>query len=118
TRLRVETADNVLIGGFIVTGNDAKRMLLRVNGPSLPLADRLADPILELHDSSGQTIAINDNWMDAPNRQEIIDSTIPPGNNLEPAILMNLAPGAYTATVRGINSSTGVAVIEAYDLEQ
>jgi hypothetical protein len=118
TRLRIETADNVLIGGFIITGNDAKKVLLRANGPSLPLSDRLADPILELHDSSGQTIATNDNWMDAPNRQEIIDSTLPPSNGLESAILMNLAPGAYTATVRGTNNGTGIAAIEAYDLEQ
>ena len=118
TRLRVETADKVLIGGFIITGNDAKKVLLRANGPSLPVSDRLADPILELRDSSGQTIATNDNWMAAPNWQEIIDSTIPPGNGLESAILMNLAPGAYTATVRGVNSGTGVAAIEAYDLDQ
>jgi hypothetical protein len=118
TRLRVETADNVLIGGFIVTGTHAKKVLLRANGPSLSLADRLADPILELHDSSGQTIATNDNWMDAPNRQEIIDTTIPPSNNLESAILMSLPPGGYTATVRGVNNTTGIGLVEAYDLDR
>jgi hypothetical protein len=117
TRLRVETADNMLIGGFIITGTDAKKVLLRANGPSLPLSDRLADPILELHDSSGQTIATNDNWVDAPNRQAIIDTTIPPSNNLESAILMSLAPGAYTATVRGVNNTTGIGLVEAYDLD-
>src|SRR5207248_7797106 len=69
TRLRVETDENILIGGFVVTGTAAKKMLIRASGPSLPLSDRLADPILELHDSSGQTIAMNDNWVDAPNMQ-------------------------------------------------
>ena len=118
TRLRVETGDNMLIGGFVITGTDAKKVLLRASGPSLPLADRLADPILELHDSSGQTIATNDNWVDAPNMQAIIDTTIPPGNNLESAILMSLTPGGYTATVRGVNNTTGIGLVEAYDLDQ
>ena len=118
TRLRVETADNLLIGGFIVTGTGPKTVLLRATGPSLPLNDRLADPILQLHDSSGQTIASNDNWMDAPNRQEIINTTMPPGNNLESAILISLAPGAYTATVRGVNNTTGMGLVEAYDIEE
>ena len=118
TRLRVETADNMLIGGFIITGTQEKKVLVRAIGPSLPLSDRLADPILELHDSSGQTIATNDNWMDAPNRQAIIDTTIPPSNNLESAILMSLTPGAYTATVRGVNNTTGIGLVEAYDLDR
>jgi hypothetical protein len=118
TRLRVETADNMLIGGFIITGTQEKKVLIRAIGPSLSLSDRLADPILELHDSSGQTIATNDNWMDAPNRQAIIDTTIAPTNNLESAILMSLAPGAYTATVRGVNNTTGIGLVETYDLDR
>jgi hypothetical protein len=118
TRLRVETGDNMLIGGFIVTGTQEKRVLVRAIGPSLPLSDRLADPILELHDASGQTIATNDNWVDAPNRQAIIDTTIPPGSDLESAILMSFPPGAYTATVRGANDSTGIGLVEAYDLDR
>jgi hypothetical protein len=105
-------------GGFIVTGTHEKRVLVRAIGPSLSLSDRLADPILELHDSSGQTIAINDNWVDAPNQQAIIDTTIPPSNNLESAILMSLAPGAYTATVRGVNNTTGIGLVETYDLDR
>jgi hypothetical protein len=72
---------------------------------------------LELHDSSGQVMALNDNWVDAPNRQEIIDSTIPPTNDLESAILMTLPPGAYTAVVRGASNSTGIALAEIYDLD-
>jgi len=118
TRLRVGTGENVLIGGFIVTGNESKRILLRASGPSLPFADGLADPMLRLRDSTGQVIATNDNWADAPNAQEIMDTNIPPADSLEPAILMNLQPGAYTAVVEGTNQSTGMAVVEAYDLNQ
>ena len=75
TRLRVETGDNALIGGIIVTGSQNKKIIVRALGPSLPLADRLADPVLELHDSSGALLESNDNWMDSPNKQAIIDST-------------------------------------------
>lgn len=118
TRLRVETADNMLIGGFIITGTQEKKVLVRAIGPSLSFPDQLADPTLELKDSSGQTIATNDNWVNAPNAQAIIDTTIPPSNNLESAILMSLAPGAYTATVRGVGNTTGTALVEAYDLDR
>ncbi|MEO6970343.1 MAG: hypothetical protein ABI217_05570 [Chthoniobacterales bacterium] len=118
TRLRVETGDNVLIGGFIITGTQSKKVLLRGIGPSLTVIGKLADPTLELHDGAGVVIASNDTWQDAPNKQEIIDSTIPPTNPLESAILSSLAPGAYTAIVSGTNSTTGVALVEAYDLDQ
>ena len=121
TRLRVETDDNVLIGGFILTGTQPKRVILRAIGPSLTavgVPGALANPTLELHDSSG-TLASNDNWMDAPNRQEIIDSTLAPTNDLESAILMTLPANnsAYTAIVRGVDNTTGVALVEAYDLD-
>jgi hypothetical protein len=118
TRLQVETADNVLIGGLIITGDNPKNVLLRACGGSLPLPNRLADPIMELHDAAGALIASNDNWRDAANWQEIINTTIPPENNLESAILTTLEPGAYTALVRGSNGGTGIAVVEAYDLDQ
>jgi len=118
TRLRVETGDNVLIGGLIINGTSPKNVLLRACGPSLPMSDGLADPILELRDSAGQMIASNDNWRDAANAQAIIETTIPPGNDLESAILMSLEPGAYTAVVRGAQDSTGIAVVEAYDLSR
>src|ERR1044071_9720711 len=62
TRLRVETGDNVLIGGFIITGTQPKKIIVRAFGPSLPLAGALADPALELRDSSGGLITSNDNW--------------------------------------------------------
>jgi uncharacterized delta-60 repeat protein len=123
TRVRVETGNNVLIGGFIVTGTQLKRVIVRAIGPSLNSAGvlgALANPILELRDSSGLLIASNDNWMDAVNRQEIIDSSLAPTNNLESAILMTLpaSNSAYTAIVRGVNDGTGVGLVEAYDLDR
>jgi len=117
SRLKVETGDNALIGGFIVTGTASKRVILRAIGPSLPVPGALADPRLELYDNAGQLIAANDNWRDAPNRQEIVDSTIQPSHDLEAAILTTVLPGNHTAIVRGANSSTGVALVEVYDLE-
>jgi hypothetical protein len=116
TRLAVETGDNVLIGGFIITGTAPKNVLVRAIGPSLPLVGALADPILELRDQAGALITSNDNWMDSPNKQEIIDTTIPPGDDRESAILSQLDPGAYTAIVRGVNGSTGIGLVELYDI--
>jgi uncharacterized delta-60 repeat protein len=119
TRLRVETGDNALIGGFIVTGTEPKKVIIRAIGPSLSLADRLANPTLELRDSSGALLDSNDDWMNSPNKQAIIDSTIPPTNDLESAIVATLpANGSgYTAIVRGPGGSTGIGVVEAYDLD-
>jgi hypothetical protein len=119
TRARVNTGDNVLIGGFIVTGTQPKKVIIRAIGPSLPVEGKLADPQLELYGPGG-LIASNDNWQDAPNRQEIIDSTIPPTNALESAILMTLPANttAYTAIVRGTSGSTGIALVEVYDLDE
>jgi len=117
SRLKVETGDNALIGGFIVTGTASKRVILRAIGPSLPVPGALANPRLELYDSASHLIAANDDWRDAPNRQEIIDSTIQPSHDLEAAILTTLPAGNHTAIVRGGDSSTGVALVEIYDLE-
>jgi hypothetical protein len=118
TRLLVETGDNVLIGGFVVTGGQGKAVLLRAIGPSLALKGKLANPVLELHNSAGDVIATNDNWQTNSNKQEIIDTGIPPANPLESALLMTLDPGAYTAIVRGVNNGTGIALVEAYDLDR
>ena len=115
TRLRVGSDPAVLIGGIIVTGNEPKRLIVRAIGPSTGLPGALSDPQLELN-SGGQTIAFNDNWQDAPNRQDIIDSTVAPTNDAESAILMTVNPGAYTAIVSGVGGSQGIAVVEAYDL--
>ena len=115
TRLAVGTGDNVLIGGFIITGNAPKKALIRGIGPSLPVAGALQDTTLELHDGSGLLLGSNDNWRDTQ-EQEIIATTIPPTNDLESAIVATLEPGAYTAIVSGKNSSTGVGLVEVYDL--
>jgi hypothetical protein len=119
TRLLVETDDNVLIGGFIITGTQPKKVIIRAIGPSLPLAGALADPFLELRNSSGGLILSNDNWR-SNQEAEIIATTIPPSNDLESAIVATLpANGSnYTAIVRGVNNGTGIGVVEAYDLNQ
>lgn len=115
TRGFVQTGDNVLIGGLIVLGQDPLRVLVRAIGPSLPLPGVLGNPTLELHDGNGALIAANDNWR-SNQEAEIIATGIPPSNDLESAIVRNLAPGNYTAIVRGVNNSTGVALVEAYGL--
>jgi hypothetical protein len=118
TRLRVETGDNVLIGGFIVSGTQDKKVIVRAIGPSLPVADALPNPFLELHDGSGNLIASNDNWKDTQ-QAEIEATTIPPSNDLESAIVASLPANnsAYTAIVRGVNNTTGVGLVEVYDLD-
>jgi uncharacterized repeat protein (TIGR03803 family) len=128
TRALVDVGNNVMIGGLIVSGGASgggnARVLVRAIGPSLTAAGiqgALQDPTLELHDSNGATLASNDNWKvrsDGTNQQGEIEATdIPPGNDLESALVKNLAPGNYTVVVRGKNNGTGVAVVEAYTLE-
>src|ERR1043166_777318 len=118
TRLFVQTGDNVGIGGFIVTGSAPKQVLLRAIGPSLipsGIANALADPVLELHGPPGFTTIVNDNWRDNQ-ESEIIATGAAPGNDFASAIVATLPPGTYTAIVAGKNSTTGVALVEAYDL--
>ena len=116
TRLRVETGDNVLIGGFIVTGTQPKRLIIRAIGPTLGVEGALQNPQLAIYRGEELLVA-NDNWRDAPNQQEIIDSTVAPANDLESAVLLTLEPGAYTAVVSGVDGETGVGSVEAYDLD-
>jgi len=117
TRAVVGTNANVLIGGFIVTGTQSKKVIVRGIGPSLPLPGSLLDPTLELHDSSGAVIASNDNWGQSANSAEIAVSGVAPTNPSESAILISLAPGSYTAILSGANQTTGIAVVEVYDLD-
>lgn len=120
TRLRVQTGDNALIGGFIVTGTDAKKVIIRAIGPSLTqsgVGGALVDPVLELHGSDGSLIVANDNWKDTQ-EAEITATGIAPKNDLESAIVRTLAPGSYTAILRGKNDGTGIGLVEAYDLDQ
>ena len=120
--MRVQTGDNVAIGGFIITGTAPKHVLLRGIGPSLTglgLSDALADPVLELHGPGAFVTITNDNWRDDPGQQAAILATgIPPANDLESAIDATLDPGAYTAILSGKNSTSGVGLVEAYDLSQ
>ena len=118
TRMRVQTGDNALIGGFIITGTQPKTVIVRGIGPSLPLLGALADPMIEVHGSSGELLATNDNWNDATTRQQIIDSGLAPTNNLESALWGIINPGAYTVVLRGTNNTTGVGLFEVYDLDQ
>ena len=116
TRMEVLTDDKVLIGGFIISGTDPKRVIIRGIGPSLPgVGATLQDPTLELHQGS-TTIAYNDDWR--ANQVEVEATGIPPTNDLESAIVATLNPGQYTAILKGKNNGTGVGVVEVYDLNQ
>ncbi|MEY2584445.1 MAG: hypothetical protein QOD80_471, partial [Verrucomicrobiota bacterium] len=125
TRLRVQTGDNVLIGGFIISGTDPKKVMVRGIGPSLAgfgIADPLADPTLEVHDSAN-TLATNDDWKlrtdNSSQEAEIEASQLAPTNDKESAIVRTLPANnaGYTAVLRGKNNSTGIGVVEAYDLD-
>ena len=116
TRGLVQTGDDVMIGGIIVLGTSPTKVVVRAIGPSLSLSGTLADPTLDLYDGNGVLFMSNDNWRDTQ-EQEIIDTNIQPTNDLESAILVTLNPGAYTAILQGKNMTTGVALVEAYQLD-
>jgi hypothetical protein len=127
TRAFVQTGDNVIIGGFIVQGSVPKRVIVRAIGPELipyGVPNVLADPTLELHDGTGALIASNDNWQTTiiggiitrDQVAEIRSSGHAPTQPTESAIIANLPTGNYTAVVRGVNNTVGVALVEAYDL--
>jgi len=128
TRSLVQTGDSVMIGGFIVQGTQAKRVIVRALGPELTpfgIPNPLADPNLELHDRTGALIASNDNWLTtiiggiitADQVRDIINSGLAPTDGRESAIIASLPPGNYTAIVRGKNIIVGVALVEVYDLD-
>jgi hypothetical protein len=123
TRLRVQSGDNVLIGGFIITGTTSKKVMIRGLGPSLNgVGVILSDPTLELHHGD-TTVATNDNWKTDDKTQQsqeavINSTTIPPINDLESAIVTTLDPGAYTAILASKSGDPGVGVMEVYDLDQ
>jgi hypothetical protein len=119
TRGQVLTGDNILIGGFIVGGNEGKQVVVRGIGPSLAgfgIAGPLSDPTLELHDGTGTLISSNNNWADGPDAAAIQARGLAPSQQAESALLATLGPGNYTAIVRGANDTTGVALVEVYDL--
>ena len=118
TRLRVETGDNVLIGGFIINGSAAKKVLIRAIGPSLlaqNVPSPLMDPTISLHSTTAE-IDSNDDWQSHPNANQI-PSNLQPGDPRESAILTTLQPGQYTAIISGKGGTIGVALVEVYDMD-
>ena len=120
TRLRVDIGDRVLIGGFIITGNANKPVVVRGLGPSLansnvPAATVLSDPFLELRGPNGALITSNDNWKDSPQRSQIEGTVFEPADDREAVIVATLSPGSYTAIVAGVAQTAGVGLIEVYD---
>ncbi len=119
TRSEVATGAEVMIGGFIIGGLDPTKVVVRAIGPSLVNAgiqDALPDPVLELYDNNGALVFANDNWRDAQ-QQQLTASGLAPENDHESAIIATLSPGSYTAMVHDANGSSGVALVEIYDLE-
>jgi hypothetical protein len=127
TRSFVQTGEHVMIGGFIVQGSGPKRVIIRAIGPELTqhgIADALANPRLELHNGTGALIATNDNWqttilggvITTNQVSEIQNSGHAPTAASESAIVADVQPGNYTAILRGVNNTTGVALVEVYDL--
>ena len=130
TRSFVQTGDDVMIGGFIVQGTGEKKVIIRAIGPELGappynIPNALANPTLELHNGAGALIASNDNWQStviggiitSNQVSDIRSSGHAPGDGRESAIIAELPPGNYTAIVRGVNDTTGVALVEVYDLD-
>jgi hypothetical protein len=105
-----------MIGGVIVSGSAAQRVIIRAIGPSLTVPAKLADPFLELFDSNGVRLQANDNWR-SDQQAEIIATGVPPQNDAESAIVRTLPPASYTAIVSGVNQTTGVGLVEVYALD-
>ena len=120
TRVFVDTGERVSIAGFIITGDIAKKVLIRGLGPSLSangVPTPLANPTLALFDNAGNVQQTNDDWRNSPNATEIMNTGIAPPNDLESAVIATLAPGQYTAQLAGKQNGTGNGVIEVYDLQ-
>lgn len=120
-RGRSETLDNVLIGGFVVAGEGTQRFAIRAIAPSLAasgITGVLADPTLEVYDSERRLIAFNDNWRVGPDSAaaELISVGLAPTDDREAAVILDLAPGSYTAIVRGTSGQQGVAIVESFEL--
>lgn len=119
TRMQVLTGDDVMIGGFIIGGSTAKTVVVRARGPSLTalgVPNALANPVLQLY--SGQTvIAVSDDWGTAANASALQSSGFAPAEPLESAVLITLAPGPYTAIVSGAGGTTGVGLVEVFEVD-
>ena len=118
TRGRVEAGDNIMIGGFILGGDQPSQVVVRALGPSLTahgVAGALGNPILELYNDHGTRIHLNDDWRSDQGAQ-ISAVSLEPTDERESAIIATLPPGNYTAIVRGAQNSTGVCLVEVYNL--
>ena len=120
TRMRILTGDKVGIGGFIITGEAPKRVLIRALGPSLASfnisSTLLADPTITLHGPAGFTPVVNDSWKSSQ-EIEIAATGLAPGTEHEPALIATLEPGNYTAVLSGTNGGIGTGILEIYDLD-
>ena len=119
TRVTIGSGENVTIGGFIVTGTEAKRVIVRGIGPSLTernVTGALADPVIELFDPAGNSLGINDDWRESQ-EAEIMETTLAPTNDRESAMVRILAPGDYTVVLNGKDGSTGIGLVEIYDID-
>jgi hypothetical protein len=114
TRLQVQPGDKALIGGFIIAGSEPKKVILRGIGPSLNVPGKLDDPVIQLFNSAGANIGGNDDWK--TDQQNVESTGFAPSNDRESALVITLNPGAYTVVMRGKNNSSGVGVVEVYDI--
>ena len=120
TRSNVTPAEGSMIAGFIVGNGGFSTTVIRGLGPSLAdlgITNFLADPTLELHDANGDVIDSNDNWMDGPNMADVVDNGLAPTNANEAALYEVLPPGMYTAVLSGVNATSGVGLVEVYDVD-
>jgi hypothetical protein len=118
SRIRVETGDKLMIGGFIVSGNTPKKVAIRGMGPflaSFGITDFLKDPVLELRSSNNALLQFNDNWKDSQ-QAEIQNIGLAPNDDREAVIVTTLVPGTYTALLTGKGGTTGVGLVEVYDV--
>ncbi len=114
TRLKAGTGDDVLIGGFIISGSGSKQVAIRAIGPSLPVAGALADPVVTLYDQTGNLVKFSNNWNE--DRPGVLFTGLAPADEHEAVVVTTLAPGAYTAVLQGAAGGAGVALVEIYDL--
>jgi PKD repeat protein len=114
TRLRVQPGDNALIGGFIIRGTEQKKLVLRGIGPSLNVPGKLDDPVIQLFNGAGANIGGNDDWKS--DQQNVESTGLAPTDDRESALVVTLDPGAYTVVMRGKNNSSGIGVVEMYDV--
>jgi hypothetical protein len=117
TRMGVLTGDTVPIAGLIVGGSAPKTVVVRARGPSMGIAGTLANPTMTLVPAAGGPALTNDDWQTDPNAGLLQASGFAPGNAQESAIYASLNPGAYTAIVSGVGGSTGIAIVELYEID-